>query len=196
MNASRTDPPPLHLHTALAFEVGLGLLALLAAWPFRLQLTTALEFRWLLVGWGLLGTIPMLLLLSWLMISRFRPIVRLRVKVRRISGQLFVRQSSLDVGLVALAAGWGEELLFRGTIQGLLVRWTNPWIAIAGSSLLFGLVHALSVTYLLLAAGVGLYLGVLAWWTESLVPPIIAHALYDFVALSVMLRRRQPGGDA
>jgi uncharacterized protein len=50
--------------------------------------------------------------------------------------------------------------------------------------------HWITRTYALLAALVGLYLGGLWLWTGNLLVPIVAHALYDFVALIWILRRR------
>ena len=50
-------------------------------------------------------------------------------------------------------------------------------------SLLFGLAHALTRTYAVLATLVGFYLGFLFWLTGNLLAPILAHAVYDFVAL-------------
>ena len=43
--------------------------------------------------------------------------------------------------------------------------------------------------YAVLATGIGLYLGGVLIATESLVVPIIIHALYDFAAFLVLLRR-------
>ena len=54
-----------------------------------------------------------------------------------------------------MTAGIGEELLFRGVVQALLERWLGPWIALGVASILFGLVHALTPTYALLAAFAG-----------------------------------------
>jgi len=104
--------------------------------------------------------------------------------------ELFAQSTPLELALVALAAGLGEELLFRGALQSLAELWMSPLVALAMVSLLFGLAHALSATYFVLATVVGAYLGWLALATGSLVPPILAHALYDLLALGVLLRRQ------
>jgi membrane protease YdiL (CAAX protease family) len=57
------------------------------------------------------------------------------------------------------------------------------WLPLILTSLLFGMAHFVSWTYLVLATGVGLYLGLLLIWTGSLWPPVVAHAVYDFAAL-------------
>ena len=71
-------------------------------------------------------------------------------------------------------------------------------LALLLASLLFGLAHAITRTYVVLATVFGIYLGWL--WTASgnLLVPIVAHALYDFVALSALVRaerRKQESTD-
>ena len=86
--------------------------------------------------------------------------------------------------LLAGAAGVGEEALFRGVLQPALGPY-GLWI----SSLLFGVLHALTYTYFLLAALLGLYLGWLFERTDNLLVPVIVHALYDAVALWLLRKR-------
>ena len=88
--------------------------------------------------------------------------------------------------LVALAvfAGVGEELLFRGAIQGWLAQHTHDAVAIVAASVLFGMVHYLSFTYFLLATGLGVVLGVAYALTDSLLLVMVWHGVYDMIALS------------
>ena len=96
---------------------------------------------------------------------------------------------------MAAAAGLGEELLFRGLVQAGLAKLipgaAGVWIALVVASLVFGIFHWLNTTYAFLAALAGLYFGLLLMATGSLWPPIVAHALYDFVALWYLLRPNQ-----
>ncbi|MEC7377933.1 MAG: CPBP family intramembrane glutamic endopeptidase, partial [Pseudomonadota bacterium] len=48
--------------------------------------------------------------------------------------------------LLSVLAGVGEELLFRGAVQGWLVAHTGPVTALLAASVLFGLVHYVSFT--------------------------------------------------
>ncbi len=112
----------------------------------------------------------------------------LRDLVDREVMPMFEHLSWFHLALISVAAGWGEELLFRGFLQAGLDAWLTPWGAIAITSLLFGLVHSISLAYFALAAGISFYLGFLFWHFESLWVPIIAHTVYDFLML-VMLRR-------
>jgi membrane protease YdiL (CAAX protease family) len=84
-------------------------------------------------------------------------------------------------------------MLFRGVLQDTFRGWMPLWAAIGLSALLFGVLHAVTPTYAVLAALVGAYLGVLYLLTGNLLAPIVAHAVYDFVALVYVTRG--PGSD-
>jgi membrane protease YdiL (CAAX protease family) len=60
--------------------------------------------------------------------------------------------------------------------------------AVALASAVFGLLHAITPTYAILATVMGAYLGVVWIASGNLLAPIVAHALYDFVALVWLLR--------
>ena len=84
--------------------------------------------------------------------------------------------------LIAACAGFVEELLFRGVLQPHLGLWIT--------SFLFGLCHALSTTYFLVAAGLGLYLGLAYEWSGgNLLVPMLIHGIYDFGAFLLYRRR-------
>jgi membrane protease YdiL (CAAX protease family) len=99
------------------------------------------------------------------------------------------------MALVAAAAGIGEELFFRGLLQAGISDCYGWPAGLILASVVFGLVHFLTAEYALYAALVGAYLGALYVFTDNLLVPIIAHALYDFVALVIVSgwgRRRLP----
>lgn len=77
-----------------------------------------------------------------------------------------------------------EELLFRGYILDSINRLHGKWAAIFLSSLLFGLVHL--DPYVIGMATIG---GVIYGWirirTGSLIPGIVAHAMWNTMALIV-----------
>ena len=79
---------------------------------------------------------------------------------------------------IAIAPGFNEEILFRGYMQRrLLARW-NPWVAILVASLLFALLHIVPHP-MALAFPVGIWLGILAWRTDSTWPGIVSHASFN-----------------
>jgi hypothetical protein len=60
---------------------------------------------------------------------------------------------------------------------------------------MFGLAHFISLMYAVLAALIGLYLGILFIAFDNLAVPVIVHALYDFVALTYLVRMRSAAND-
>jgi membrane protease YdiL (CAAX protease family) len=52
-----------------------------------------------------------------------------------------------DLALIALFAGVGEELFFRGWLQGVLTNTFDVVLGVLIASAIFGLLHYLSATY-------------------------------------------------
>jgi membrane protease YdiL (CAAX protease family) len=185
--------------TAVVVEGGLALVAAGLAWMFGVQLRE--QFPPLgpplitaLVR-GLLATVPMLVVFWCLLNIKWAPLQELRHQVEWLIREIFPTGSVPQFAMVALLAGVGEELLFRGVLQTKLGDWTTPVIGITLASLLFGMAHALSKAYFAFAVAVGAYLGWLAYYYHDLTAPIVAHALYDFLALIYLWRSAQSRGE-
>jgi len=78
-----------------------------------------------------------------------------------------------------------EELLFRGVILRLLAEWSGTWIALGGSAVLFGVVHAFNpgatwFSTLAIALEAGVLLGAAFIVTRSLWAPIALHFAWNF----------------
>ena len=190
---SKAAVQPPFLHLAIAGEAGLLLLAwALARW---LEVTPApyLHLDIGSVAWGFAATAPLLLVLWWMLTSRATPIRSLVDLVTEQAGPLLARCTVLELGTLAAIAGISEEVLFRGVLQPGLTAWMGQGGALVVASGIFGLVHAASRVYALFAALMGLYLGVLFLLQNSLIPPIVAHGLYDFVALGAVATRYRRG---
>ncbi|MEO6057814.1 MAG: CPBP family intramembrane glutamic endopeptidase [Gemmatimonadales bacterium] len=169
-------------------EGGLVLAALaLGAWtgvaPFA-----AVGLTWGGLGWGIAATVPLLLGLRWCLQTPLPPVVRLVGVARTRIAPLFAGSTLLDLALVSALAGLGEELLFRGVIQTALGVHLPHGVAVALTAALFGLAHCITPTYAVLATLVGAYLGWTFLASGNLLTPIVAHALYDLVALALLVR--------
>lgn len=198
------------LRTALYFEWGLALAAIVLGWLLGVQPLRGFSFaaahlpaQLAAIGYGVLATLP--LLLGLLVIERlpWGPLIRLRELVNQQVVPLFAEASLFDLAMISLAAGCGEELLFRGLLQVWLTEMGGSWwgmnasaamvVGLAISAALFGLAHYITHTYVVLAAGIGLYLGWLLIATGHLLAPITTHALYDFLALLYLTHRWRAG---
>jgi len=104
---------------------------------------------------------------------------------------LFASFSWVQIVLAAAAAGVCEELLFRAFLQPCIGNLLNPALGIAIASVLFALLHAASVTYFLATLLIGLVLGVLYWYSGSLLLVASWHGIYDLLAIAVLVRRPQ-----
>jgi membrane protease YdiL (CAAX protease family) len=183
----------------LGFEAGMAAVAVTLGWLVGFNPLATWTWSISDLGWSLLATLPLLVAL-WIMDRHpIGPLVQLRQLVQDLVVPLFRGMKLWQLGAIALAAGVGEEMLFRGLLQGgletLLVRWLSPLAALACAqglaSILFGLVHFLSKTYALLCFLMGLYLGAVWLATGNLLVPVIVHGLYDFLALAYLLRGKK-----
>ncbi len=100
--------------------------------------------------------------------------------------KLFGDLSWIAIATVSLAAGLGEESLFRVFLQGWLAQAFHPWIGIVIGAIAFGAAHATSKLYFGLSFIVGVALGIAYFVTESIILVVSWHAIYDFISLSVM----------
>ena len=86
--------------------------------------------------------------------------------------------------ILGAVAGIGEEWLFRGVLQTSLVdKFGSSSISLAVSGLVFGLLHAVTPVYALLAGAASVFFGYLYIITNNLAVPMITHAVYDVFAL-------------
>ncbi|HZY86625.1 MAG TPA: CPBP family intramembrane glutamic endopeptidase [Gemmataceae bacterium] len=179
---------------AILVEGGLILLALLLGWllgqpPLR---TFAWDYRGAL--WGLAGTLPMVLLFLLTLRWPLGPLRRIKQFSEQVLRPLLAPCTVVDLLGIAVLAGLGEEMLFRGVLQGSFSQRANPWVGLALASVVFGLMHFITPTYAVLATLMGAYLGLVWQWTGNLLAVVLMHALYDFLVLLYLLRG--PGSSA
>lgn len=175
------------MRLAFLFEGGLVVLAVIFGWltdtrPFGHLEVTASD-----AAIGVLTTLPMLLSFVWMYRSRLTAFQRIREFLIETLGPTLAQTRWFDVIVLALLAGFCEELFFRGFLQVWLSQW-GVWVGLIGSSFIFGIVHAVTPTYFMLTFVAGLYLGgVFLQCDSNLLAPMIAHALYDYVAFLVIV---------
>lgn len=80
-----------------------------------------------------------------------------------------------------------EEVMFRGAIQGYMLRKVrNPWLAIIISALIFGIFH-MNPVQIVYATLLGIVLGWIYYRTGSLMSVILGHVLNNTIATIFML---------
>jgi membrane protease YdiL (CAAX protease family) len=89
------------------------------------------------------------------------------------------------IPLSLLVVGPAEELVFRGVVQGLMRRSFGVLPGVVLASLLFGLGHVFALssgdawTMVFLTGSLGLILGVLYEYTETILVPALAHGAWN-----------------
>jgi membrane protease YdiL (CAAX protease family) len=175
-----------------SFEFGLAALAIvLASW---LAVPLFDEFAWRPAGIarGISASVPLFIVFYFLVRRPIGPLGHIRRFFDEVLRPILGECSLAELALLSLAAGVGEETLFRGVLQEMLAGWMHPWLALALASLLFGLLHPISLTYVIIASLFGVYLGICWMASRDLLLVVTAHGLYDFLALAYLLRIYQP----
>ena len=185
------NSPRLNFYFACFTEASLlGVAALIGA-VLRQGMFEDLRWRGVDAVWGVVAVAPMLLGYAWVLRSHTGFAASIRRFFEHVIRPVFGEWSLAQLAVISLLAGICEEALFRGALQGGLTRLVGTLPALLIASLAFGFAHPISKEYILSAGLIGLFLGALFIQTNNLLAPIIAHALYDFCALTWFLRYRR-----
>jgi membrane protease YdiL (CAAX protease family) len=185
------------LTIAALFEGGLAFLAVAIGWLIGVDPMGTFRVTPESVSRGVIATAPMLVLFWVSMHSRWAPFRTIREFLLEWFAPYLVRCRWYDLLTLAVLAGLGEELLFRGLLQAWATSFGGLLFGLIAASIVFGLAHALTPTYFLLATGMGAYLG---WiWVgvdePNLLTPVVTHTVYDWLAFwyVVRVKRMEPG---
>jgi membrane protease YdiL (CAAX protease family) len=201
------SPDELFL-TAVLFESALAVVAILLGWaigPSARNLVPELQADqiWTILtglGQGLAAAIPIVIVIELIRHLPWEPIRELERLTEQGMVKSLLELTPWELIVISICAGIGEELLFRGWLmfwladglslvapevpsQSLLI------VALVVSSLVFGFFHPITRLYVVLAALMGVYFGLLVIWTGNLLVPITAHAAYD--AAQLLLTKRE-----
>lgn len=184
-----TIKPDTFFKTACYFESSLILVAIILGWIADVDPFAHLDFNERVIFNGILGTLPLCIIFIALNQVQLVELQKIRKVLQDTLGPSLAQHHWTDLFVLAATAGISEEILFRGVIQPWL---ENSWGMMAGllvSSLIFGLVHAITLLYFIMATAVSIYLGLYLDYgsTRNLLTPIIIHGLYDFFAFMVIL---------
>jgi membrane protease YdiL (CAAX protease family) len=95
--------------------------------------------------------------------------------------------------IIAVAPAFFEELLFRGGLQQLMVKWTrSAWVGIIITSIIFSAIH-FSYYGFLSRLALGIVLGFLFHYSKSIWLNIFAHFLNNGFAVTAMYLMSRQG---
>lgn len=203
------DDVPLDQTIAVvtALTLGLGVLALVLGYFLGPSPRTLIPRpdQITLIGWGILwGAVAALPAagLVWLLQFVDLKIIRQMREVSQSQLEPLLRDLSWpEIISLGLAAGVGEEMLFRGWLMAWLAGPVDDWqlpgiaVAIVASAIVFGIAHPVNSAYIVFATCMGLYMGVLLAVTHNLLVPITAHALYDVIVIGWISRQEEEASE-
>lgn len=188
---THTNPPAISrlriLTLTLQVEGGLFVVACVLGLLTGVRFWERVETSAPALASALALTLPLLAGMGVASLAPVPVVKQIRRDIERIL-PLFRNCTVMDLLLISLLAGIGEEALFRGVLQPLLAGPIGTIPALILVALLFGAVHPVSFAYVVFAAGIGLYLGAIQIWSDNLFVPAAVHGLYDFAALVYLLR--------
>lgn len=175
---------------ACYFEASLILVAMVLGWFSGVNPFETLHFSESAIAYGVMGTAPLLLLFLALEHIQTESVVKIRKLLLDTLGPGLHRYHWADLFILAAIAGISEEMVFRGVIQPWMEISWGMKAALIGSNIIFGLAHALTPLYAVLATLVGIYLGLSldVGGERNLLTPVIIHGLYDFFAFMALMR--------
>lgn len=180
---------------ACFFEASLILVAIVLGWFSGINPFENLHFSEIAVSYGIFGTVPLFLMYLALEHVSAEPVLKIRKLMLDMLGPGLSRYHWTDLFILAAIAGISEEVVFRGVMQPWMESAWGITAALIGSNVVFGLVHALTPLYALLAALVGIYFGLSMDYggERNLLTPVIIHGLYDFLAFMALMRTYRAG---
>lgn len=180
------------LNLAGAFQAGLVVVSMGLAWLF--QVNPWDYFAWDGQAWlaSFLATLPMCGLAVVCFCSSWSVLRELRDLWVVSLGPALEQCRWWDLLLLSLLVGITEELLFRGIVQMALARWSLVGALIITNTL-FGLLHAVTLSYFVLATLLGWYMSFVMLVVEppNLLIPMAAHAGYDFCSFLLLRKHSQ-----
>ncbi len=190
MEDSQPPVPDNFFKAACIFEGSLLVVAVILGWFADIDPFVYLVFSEQAVLYGLLGTAPLFIFFLALQVVKIEAFQRITRILLQTLGPMLQKCNWADLMILAAIAGIAEEVLFRGVLQPWL---ENSWGMNAGlvfSSIIFGMVHAVTPMYAILATLVSIYLGLSLDYAgeRNLLTPVVIHATYDFLAFMFVRR--------
>lgn len=141
-----------------------------------------LEAHWalqLVVGGAFGGVV---VVVSQWMVRAFEPIRALNDELAELLPPL----SNGDAAIAAACSGVAEEVFFRGAMQHAWGLWPTALVF----TVLHGFFHPRLLAWMAFAAFCGVVFGYAALWFGSILAPLCAHVVINFLNLRFMSQRK------
>jgi len=147
------------------------------------------------IGVGLLWTLAPLAFVSSIRLLELEELKEIEAITEEFAQKLFVGRSKSQLALFCFAAGLGEEMLFRGIFHQKLELLFGFFPAATIVAAGFGSAHFLTPAYFAISGFSSfIFSYMFAVSGNNIVVPVIAHAVYDYVALEMTLNEMQKKG--
>ncbi|MDO9422781.1 MAG: CPBP family intramembrane metalloprotease [Methylobacter sp.] len=175
---------------ACSFEAALIPVAIALGWLANIKPFAYLHFSETAIAYGVIGAMPLFLLLLSLEQMQIESVIKIKNLLFETLGPSLQRYHWTDLLILASIAGLSEELLFRGVIQPWIESSRGMTAGLIVTNIIFGLAHAVTPLYAVLATLVGIYLSLAMDYSgdRNLLIPIVIHGLYDFLAFVALMR--------
>jgi membrane protease YdiL (CAAX protease family) len=175
---------------ACFFEAALILVAVFLGLLANIDPFEKLYFSESAIAYGVIGTMPLFMLFLIMERLQTESIIQIKKLLLETLGPGLHRYHWTDLLVLSAIAGFSEELLFRGVIQPWLESAWGMMTGMIGCNIIFGLAHAVTPLYAVLATLVGMYLSLSLDYggDRNLLLPIVIHGFYDFLAFVALMR--------
>lgn len=176
--------------TACYFEASLILVAVGFGWMVDINPFDYFHFSEHAIAFGVFGTLPLFLLFLASQQSNLETLKSIRKILLETLCPSLHQHHWADLFVLAAIAGVGEELLFRGVLQSWMEHLWGMNAGLLVSSVIFGMIHALTPLYAVVAFFISVYLGLALDYggTRNLLTPIVIHSLYDFLVFLALIK--------
>jgi len=154
----------------------------------------ALIFRLRPVGWRLAMTSVLIGLALTFVADELDRLMNLLLpfpeELANLLQQLLIARSFMDWIIIlfgaVLLAGLFEEMLFRGFVQNSLEQhYGDVTRAVLWTAVLFAVIH-FNPWWIVQIVLLGVFLGVMAWKSDSIVPGAIVHAINNGISVAII----------
>ncbi|UTF58697.1 CPBP family intramembrane glutamic endopeptidase [Gilvimarinus sp. DA14] len=174
--------------TFFSFEAALGLVGIAGLMLAGLALPVIWPVSLIDISWGIGAAL--LTYLGWCVtLILCKPLQNMLAPHLMQLRHLFKGAHLWQLVLISIAAGFGEELLFRAFLQHTIGHYWGDAVAICIAAFVFAALHFLSVVYFAVSLVMGLAFGLVYAISDSLLLVAVWHGLYDFIALVALLYR-------